>query len=493
MNPIDLIEYSLCKGGDASLVEKDRWSELDAFLQEIWDARPQTEANFQWELEPEEDIDEDKGKQRYLKNENGHLKAHRFVGTVCFEDTTINIWPRVFRTQFESLKEDEEKKKDLRGVMTRNMLYWASRAEYLTLHSSDGDSSTPPGEVSNFFDAYILIFANFTRDLLARQPYWQYQSEIEEGEVLRGRLVMNQYVNDCLARGRWHRLVYEHEPFDFDNLLNRIIKRACKLAQGFCDSPTVKEKLGEILFELDEVEDVFCTARDCDRVHLNRMHTEYQIVIDNCRMILAQCQADNSGRDMKRFCFLLPMDRLFEEYLRVLAENVVDEVWQLADKSTSGIFLAKGYQPPKSDEGSNRFGLSNDLLFEPKVKNKNGVIIADAKWKSRGEKVKNGNYGVSQSDMYQMVAYAHRRSSTEVRLLYPAMGEGSENKHIATLTTTPEGRVPGSSINVQIHELKIHWLPQGADEIAHTEQGQIETIERDVCTAFKKMLNVHTR
>ena len=486
--PIDLFEYSSCKDGDASLVEKQRWSELNAFLQEIWDDRPQTEAKFQRELEPEEENDEDKGKQRYLKTENGRLKAHRFVGTICFEDTTINIWPRVFKESFDQKKTDEDKAKH-RGVMTRNMLHWASRAEYLTLHSSSGDSAIPP-DINNFFDAYLWLFADFTRDLLARQPYWQYQSEIEEGEVLRGRLVMNQYVNDCLARGRWHRLVYEHEPFDFDNLLNRIIKRACKLAQGFCDSPTVKEKLGEILFELDEVEDVFCTARDCDRVHLNRMHTEYQIVLDNCRMLLAQCQADNSGREMKRFCFLLPMDRLFEEYLRVLAGKAIDGMksdWKLEDKD--GIFLAKGYELT-AEKPNNCFRLIHDLLFTRTGMNPPGVIIADAKWKDRGKKV-NRNFGVSQSDMYQMVAYAHGRGSTEVHLLYPAMAEASKNipidSRIPTMTTSPgpEGKGPGLPIKVQVHELKIHWLPTAPDN----EKNQIKEVEAAVCRAFENMLD----
>lgn len=488
--PIDLFEYSSCKAGDASLVEKGRWSELNAFLQEIWDDRPQAEAKFQWELEPEEENDEDKGKQRYLKTENGHLKAHRFVGSVCFEDVTINIWPRVFRTLFESLKEDDDKKKVLRGVMTLNMLHWASKAEYLTLHPSSGDSSTPPGQISNFFEAYIWLFANFTRDLLARQPYSQYQSEIEEGEVLRGRLVMNQYINDCLTRGRWHRLVYEHEPFAFDNLLNRIIKRACKLAQGFCDSPTVDEKLGEILFELDEVEDVFCTARDCDRVHLNRMHTEYQIVLDACRTILAQCQADNSGRDMKRFCFLLPMDRLYEEYLRVLAEEAVqkqpgekESAWRLVHKEGSGIALAHGHEIATGKESTN-FGLIHDLLFEYAGTEDRKVIIADAKWKSRTENEKKyGNYGVSQSDMYQMVAYAYRRSCREVHLLYPATGQNPSCKEIVTLKTWPKDGKEEEAINVHVHELKIHW------DVFGNEEAQIKVIEDQVQNAFRNMLN----
>jgi 5-methylcytosine-specific restriction enzyme subunit McrC len=443
------------------------------------------------EREPEEENGDDKNQQRYLNTENGRLKAHRFVGTVCFEGTTINIWPRVFRKQLEAQGQDLDK---MRGVMTRNMLYWASKAEYLTLHPSSGDSSTPPERVSNFFEAYVWLFADFTRDLLARQPYWQYQSEVEEGEVLRGRLVMNQYINDCLARGRWHRLVHEHEPFDFDNLLNRIIKRACKLAQGFCGSPAVKERLGEILFELDEVEDVFCTARDCDRVHLNRMHTEYQIVLDNCRMILSQCQADNSGRDMRRFCFLLPMDRLFEEYLRVLAGQAIQNLsdgrssgWHLADKDGSGIHLAGGFQPFASIIEKRCFRLIHDLLFEKTDKEGRKVkaIIADAKWKSRAENEdKYGNYGVSQGDMYQMVAYAHGRGSNEVRLLYPAMVEASGKNPVAILTTKPGG-CSGVPIQVHVHELKIHWLPS---EPVISEDAEIKGVEDKVLEAFRNIL-----
>ena len=490
MSTIDLFEYSPCGAGDASLLLEGRWKGLNDFLQGVWNERPQTEARYKRELEPEDENDEDKGSQRYLKTENDRLKAHRFVGTVCFEDITINIWPRVFKSQSQSPGQDMG---TLRGVMTRNMLYWASKAEYLTLHPSNGSGARPPVDIPNFFEAYIWLFANFTRDLLARQPYWQYQPEIEEGEVLRGRLEMNQYLNDCLARGRWHRLVYEHEPFDFDNLLNRIIKRTCKLAQGFCNSPSLKDKLGEILFELDEVEDVSCTVRDCDRVHLNRMHTEYQIVLDNCRMILAQCQADNSGRDMKRFCFLLPMDRLFEEYLRVLAEEYLRELpqtasapnWSLEEKNGSGRHLASGYDVATRKE-SNCFSLIHDLLF--KRENPPGIVIADAKWKDRRKNLASGNFGASQSDMYQMVAYAHGRGCTEVRLLYPAMGEGSGTTHVATLTTKPGGESTGLPIKVQIHELKIHWIPSGTNTPPVSEQEMIDIVEGDIRNAFKSML-----
>jgi 5-methylcytosine-specific restriction enzyme subunit McrC len=485
---VDLFEHDSRSTGEAPLVENSQWDEFNVFLEDIWRCRPQWGARCEPEDDPNQDEEHTsrKVKQRYLtRDSDGYLKAGRFVGTVCFEDVTVNIWPQVFRKQFEDALSDRSR---LCGLMTRNVLRWASRAGYLRLHPSRGDSSVPP-DVLNFAEAYLWLFAGFARDLLVRQPYWQYQPEIEEGGVLRGRLVMNQYINDCLTRGRWHKLVYEHEPFVHDNLLNRIIKRTCKLARGISNLSQVHDKLDEILFELEEVEDVFCTARDCDRVHFNRLQAEYGVVLDACRMILSHCQADNSGREMKRFCFLLPMDRLFEEYLRVLAQETVQENrgWKLVDKDGSGIFLAKGYQPPTSEQGYDCFTLRHDFLFKADSWNGNGVIIADAKWKCREEKAKYGNnFGVSQGDMYQMVAYAHGRGSTEVRLLYPAMGEALTSNHIATLTTKPGGNSAGSPINVQVHELKIH-----ADAGPNPSEGEHYTeVEKAIKDAFKNMLKI---
>ena len=488
MTTLDLIEYSQLPG-DLSQTEQEviaHWEDWGTVLAEAWKERPQSQQADEYVGDQDEAEGDEETPQRYLQLRNNRLKAGRYVGTLCRDDVTINIWPRVFRSYLVEKGLTVEKDEKHRGVMSRNMLRWASTAAYFNLNPSTGGAPLPE-DMSSFFDAYLWMFSDFSRDLLARQPYWQYQSEIEEGDVLRGRLVMNQYINDCLARGRWHRLVYEHEPFAFDNPLNRIIKRTCKLAQAFCESDTVRDKLGEILFELVEVEDVFCTAHDCDRVYLNRLHTEYQMVLDNCRMILATCQADNSGRDMRRFCFLLPMDRLFEEYLRVLAQEAVQESigWKLVGNDGSGIFLAKGYQPPTAIQWDGCFSLRHDLLFQPDGNNGNGVIIADAKWKSREKKAKDGNFGVSQSDMYQMVAYAHGRGSKEVRLLYPAMGEAPENRHIATLTTEPGGVSAGSPINVQVHELKIHAYPE--QNLAVDDQ--FTKVEDDIKKEFGNMLS----
>ena len=456
---IDLFEHERHSGQEAGQIFKREgwWARLDAFLQEVWDGRPQTEADSDHELDSEERGTQ--GTQRYLGFDHGNLMARSHVGTICFEGQTINIWPKVFQRDFQggSVVSDQSRA-TLRGTMTRNMMWWLSRTNYLKLSQDQADGSTP-NDIGSYFESYVWMFACFTRDLLGRQPYFQYQEEIEESGVMRGRLMLNRHVNDCLARGRWHMMVIEHEPYNFDNLFNRIIKRVCRLARSHCTSRQVRDKLDEILFELDEVEDKPCTARDCDRVHLNRMQGEYLIVLDHCRMLLQNFQVDRSGQEMQRFCFLFPMHRLFEEYLRVLAINAIPQQanrWALRPRQGESMCLAQ------MENGQGCFTISNDLLFSRMGNELDGlvdrfganIVIADAKWKVRYKQAER-NLGVTQADMYQMVAYAHARGATEVHLFYPAMDKSSKSCTVGKITTVP-GAEGIPAVNVWVHEFTIH-------------------------------------
>ena len=59
-------------------------------------------------------------------------------------------------------------------------------------------------------------------------------------------------------------------------------------------------------------------------------------------------------------------------------------------------------------------------------------------------------------------------------------------KRIAILTTIPGEGSASLAINVQVHELQIHWLSTDPDN----EKKEINEVEKAVCDAFKKMLDV---
>lgn len=69
----------------------------------------------------------------------------------------------------------------------------------------------------------------------------------------------------------------------------------------------------------------------------------------------------------------------------------------------------------------------------------------DTKWKLLSEK--NNNYGISQSDIYQMYAYNKKYDSRNVTLLYPLTPNIDKNKKIRFYSND------GARINVEFIDL----------------------------------------
>ena len=77
-------------------------------------------------------------------------------------------------------------------------------------------------------------------------------------------------------------------------------------------------------------------------------------------------------------------------------------------------------------DSSNKFALIPDIV----IRKENRVIVLDTKWK-RIVPDSSKNYGISQSDMYQMYAYAKKYNTSEIVLLYPRNKDMSESEDIS--------------------------------------------------------------
>ena len=73
-----------------------------------------------------------------------------------------------------------------------------------------------------------------------------------------------------------------------------------------------------------------------------------------------------------------------------------------------------------------KFALRPDIVIATKDDKK---IILDTKWKSL-EDVPQKNYGISQSDMYQMYAYSKKYETPNIWLLYPVNSEMRNHEDI---------------------------------------------------------------
>jgi 5-methylcytosine-specific restriction enzyme subunit McrC len=116
---------------------------------------------------------------------------------------------------------------------------------------------------------------------------------------------------------------------------------------------------------------------------------------------------------------LFPMETVFESYIAALIKK------ELIPKGYSVSVQDKKYH--LFDEPEKKFLMKPDIVVTRKT---DGVkFIMDTKWKVLSESKQ--NYGISQSDMYQMYAYQKKYSvqstTKNVTLLYPQTDSVSRN------------------------------------------------------------------
>jgi 5-methylcytosine-specific restriction enzyme subunit McrC len=161
--------------------------------------------------------------------------------------------------------------------------------------------------------------------------------------------------------------------------------------------------LREILFILDEVTDERATAEQCSRISFNPMFGEFETVRDYCQLFLTNCISFDYKNDLKLFAFLLPMEYVFEDFIFGFIEKELEAVKAKSQRSDTYL-----------DEGKT-FNLKPDLWLKTNDKS----LIADTKYKIVYSDEKDPKKGISQNDLYQMLAYAVRFEVNEIILFYP--------------------------------------------------------------------------
>lgn len=360
-----------------------------AYLSQIWQERNKY-------VESEEDLSEEEKQERKIQKQrffdftlDGKISARNYVGIVQHNGVRIQVIPKIF-----SKSEIVEEKKW--GI---HLLYWLSYCKKFKFPFSTADISNVDFE--DFLELLISVFANYTENVVSNQPFQAYHEVQEEHSYLKGRLLFDEYIRHNLITARRHLFYIAHEPLEYDNGFNRIIKFVSSRLLALSRNSYNKSKLESILFLMHDVSDVLCSAEDCEKVKLNPLFTEYIQILELCKMFLSNQFIDLQENNSDNFCFLVPMEYVFEDFIF----GFLDQHWPNSKiKSQSTTYLAKR-------DGLDVFKIKNDIVIDKH-------LIVDTKYKLRSIS-KDNKAGVCQSDMYQMISYALRRNCDNVMLLYP--------------------------------------------------------------------------
>jgi len=402
---------------------QDSFEGLEGFLDEIWNSR---EKNSFYSENGNDKIES----QRFLQfiHKSNELKSNKYVGVIHYEGNKINLLPKIF---FDSEREYQTNEVN---QIQNHILWWLSycrKIKFPNYQASLGSAK------SDFFEVLIYLFSKYTRELLNSSIYQQYEEVNRELSFIKGRLNTNEYINENLSKGKWHKLNCTYDAFVFDNEFNRIIKYVTTLLFNVTSSQDSKKNLREILFILDEVSDARATGEQCSIISFNPMFGEFETVRDYCQLFLTNCISFDYKNDLKLFAFLLPMEYVFEDFIFGFIDKELEKVTAKAQRSDTYL-----------DEGK-AFNLKPDLWLKTDHKS----LIADTKYKIVYSDERDPKKGISQNDLYQMLAYAVRFEVDEIILFYPnTIKQGQEEETELIIKDT---LADGKEISIRVFQLPI--------------------------------------
>ncbi len=415
---INLFEYQ-----NKADFPEEHFKNLEVFLDDIWNKREKS--SYFNEDENREEV------QHFLQflHKTNQLKSNKYVGVIHFEDQTVNLLPKIFH--------DAAKEASLHDVKAINahVLWWLSYCRKLKFPNYQTGLGN---EQSDFFEILIYLFSKYTKELLSSSIYQKYVEVENELSFVKGRIDFDSYITNNLSRGRNHKVSCVYDSFEMDNNFNQCIKQVTNLLLSATKDNQNKRNLYDILFLLDEVSDAVISADECKKIVFNPMFSSFETVRDYCVLFLENSVSFNYKNSLKLFAFLLPMEYVFEDFLFGFIDREIEGVNPKGQ--VKGTFL---------DE-SKSFGLKPDLILDLGDKK----IIADTKYKIVYSDTGDAKKGISQSDLYQMLAYAVRFEITEIKLFYPKTVRSDQVTNHNSIEIK-DALATDTVVNIQTYKLSI--------------------------------------
>ena len=381
-----------------TLFEYDKWitvensAALFHSLKTIWRQRNYTDLT--------EDLEEnqtDKNYQPFLRFSNNEIRANNYVGFIQTSTDLVEIYPKVFRNCQEKDKND----------MLRHIFFWFNYCRKWKFPFSQAQLDN--FSIDEFPELIINLIANQFLETLSNQPLTMYQSVEEAMQTPRGSINFKRYIANSLVSGNFQDIECDYEPFLFDNKVNRVIKYCSRLLMNQTKFAENLQMLQEVVFLLDEVENISCNSFEVENIILNSFFEDYNKVLDSCKLILNQQIYSSNKYDLSQWCLLFPMEYIFEDFVAGFIEEKFSKDWKV-EYQKSNEYLSCNPQA---------FNMQHDIFLTSKNTDRRRIII-DTKYKLRSSDFKNDKKkGIAQSDLYQMTSYAFRRGCTDIFLLYP--------------------------------------------------------------------------
>ena len=313
------------------------------------------------------------------------LKAAQVVGILQIPGAALEILPKI----------DGHGDSSMRRTLVRML------AVAWDLNVTHGELTDLETQRNDFLECLIRLFAERLLTAVRRGLPRRYLVHTEDLALLRGKLDIVRQLTHLSVRP-------DHLACRFDELsentpLNRVLKAAVSRLARITRSASNARRLAELLSRFEFVGD--SPSPLSEPVRMDRTNTAFHGLYRLARFFLSgDWQSTTSGDATRGFSLLFPMNDLFEEFVgRTIRRTLAHPVH----------LQHQGKHALVSEKGGPLFALRPDIVVDAA----DGPVVLDTKWKRL--EPGDAKIGVKQSDVYQMLAYAHAYEARRLALIYP--------------------------------------------------------------------------
>lgn len=316
------------------------------------------------------------------------IQAKNYVGVIQMKNgNQIQILPKIINSSI-----NETIKIFLR--MLRSMKDFPSKVF---------NDATLKVDRMNLYEIFINMYIQEARMLVKKGLRSNYIHVEDNLNFFKGKLLTSDHIKTNIVHKE--RFYASYDEFVVNRPENRLIKSTLLKLQMISSSSENIKEIRQLLVYFEMVEPSLEILKDFSMVIIDRNTKDYEsLIIWSKVFLLNQSFSTFSGNTTAK-ALLFPMEKVFESYVaKYLKQSIVGSLWDFSTQDRA-FFL---FDEPQ------KFALRPDIVLTLEKRK----VILDTKWKALNNDPRQ-NYGISQSDMYQMYAYSKRYGTAEIWLLYP--------------------------------------------------------------------------
>ncbi|MBP3951947.1 McrC family protein [Bacillus suaedae] len=320
------------------------------------------------------------------------IRVKNYVGLIQMKDgTKIEVLPKIH------LKGDSDSEDRTRRIFLKMLRSLNSFAFKQFNFSSLGVMK------HNLFEIFIKMFIEEVRELTKKGIRSGYVTHEDNETFLKGKLDFTQHLKKNAAHKE--RFYIKYDIYSQNRIENKLIKATLKKLYKQSSNLRNKRDIEQLLMFFELVEESVHHQDDLKKVKLDRSMKDYEVILKWCSLfLLNKSFTPFSGQEVA-YALLFSMEKVFEAYVANLMKKELGTDYTISTQDKSYHL----FDQPK------KFRLIPDIVVR---KEGSAVFVIDTKWKVLHGNQRE-NYGISQSDMYQMYAYAKKYQATRVVVIYP--------------------------------------------------------------------------